>query len=159
MGKWDGRSQTTAYGCQLLEDRFQEATPMTPLRLARTLCRSFILVVAFGLPAIADTTIIGTIHFTVTGCFSYIGGPVINCPGPSTLPAASFTYDQTTAKFITFIVTYAGATYDFVNDLDLYGNPVLSGSANNPQMFGSVPCVSGATGWAATLALLPSGLG
>jgi Viral BACON domain len=108
---------------------------------ARTLSSSLILVAALGAQlAAADTIITGTINFT----------PQASCPSCTTLlpTAGSFTYDQTTSTFVDFTVTYDGATFDFVHDVN------GKDSANNPTISGSVPCLSGATGGAATFALL-----
>ena len=112
---------------------------------ARTLCSSLILVAAFGRPvAGADTIITGTIQFTGGTCFSSV------CSAVGLLPTAgSFTYDQSASQFTSFTVTYDGVIYDFVNNKTF-------APANNPQLSGSEPCLSGATGAAATFALLTS---
>ena len=95
-------------------------------------------------PAGADTIITGTIQFTGGTCFSSI------CSAVGLLPTAgSFTYDQSASQFTSFTVTYDGVIYDFVNDKTY-------APANNPQVSGSEPCLSGATGGAATFALLTS---
>src|SRR5947209_7099444 len=106
-------------------------TLMTPLRLVRTLCSSLILVAALGAGAArADTFISGTINFQVIdgNCLTP-SGQQTPCPPNAVLPAGSFTYDQTTSTFTSFIVTYDGATYDFVNDIAPgNGKPIQSGS-------------------------------
>ncbi|HTW67953.1 MAG TPA: PEP-CTERM sorting domain-containing protein [Bryobacteraceae bacterium] len=81
--------------------------------------------------ALADTITTYDINFTGTG-----GGPP-----PS---AGSFTYDSTTQTFSDFTVTWENLLF------------TLTGSANNPDILGTVPCLNGATGAAASFALLSS---
>jgi hypothetical protein len=63
---------------------------------------------------------------------------------PGTLPTAgSFVYDNTTNTFLSFTVDWDGLVFD------------LTSSANNPSIEGvGPPCISGATGPQATLALM-----
>ncbi len=56
--------------------------------------------------------------------------------------AGSFTYDSTTPSFSDFTVTWEGLLF------------TLTGSANDPGILGTVPCLGGQTGAAASFALL-----
>lgn len=64
---------------------------------------------------------------------------VSGTPLPS---AGSFTYDPDTPNFTNFVVRWYGLQFD------------LTSEANNPGIWGITPCLSGATGAAATFALL-----
>jgi len=78
----------------------------------------------------ADTTTTYNIDFNTNN-----GTP----PAPT---AGSFTYDSTTQTFSDFTVNWDGQMFD------------LTGGANNPDISGTVPCLDGKTGAAASFALL-----